>query len=188
MQPGEVGDLLEALEGFADARQVFLQIEAGRVEQELVVLVRLHVFAVEILVGLVVAHAVPRPLQLLVADRFQGWPAGDGEHGGARRVGLEFEDCPLGDLLRLLVVVHQLPIADAAITGEPEGRHHGGRHAVGLPQGDAIHDALPARVIGGLRFGRLGVGLRRVHAAIPAQPLHSVTASTAFVPKASAPV
>ena len=53
---------------------------------------------------------------------------------------------------------------------------------------DAIHDALPARVVGGLRRRRLDVVLRRVHAATPIQFLHSVTASTALMPKASAPV
>ena len=79
-------------------------------------------------------------------------------------------------------------MADAAELSQPEGAEHRGRHAVGRFQIDAVHDALPARVVGGLGLGRLHVSLRRVHAATPIQFLHSDTASMALVPNASAPV
>ena len=146
MQARQIGQLFQPLEHAGHTRQIFLQIKAGRVEQEFVVLVRLHVFAVEVLIGLVVARAMPGPLQLLEVDRFQRIAGGDGQHRRCRRIGLEFEQGTLGDLLGLFVVVHQLPVADAAVSRKPEGRHEGGRHAVWLLERDAIHDALPARV------------------------------------------
>jgi hypothetical protein len=43
-------------------------------------------------------------------------------------------------------------MADAAEFRQEECGEHRGRHAVGLLQRDAVHDALPARVAGGLRF------------------------------------
>src|SRR5471032_1718718 len=79
-------------------------------------------------------------------------------------------------------------MADGAKLGQPECTEHRGRHAVGCFQIDAVHDALPARVVSGLGLGRLYVSRRRVHAATPIQFLHSDTASMALVPKASAPV
>ena len=188
MQAGQVGEFLEALEHAADPRQIFAQIEAGRVFDEFLVLVRLHVFAVEILVGLVVADAVTRPDQLLVVDRIEHRAGRDIEQQRIMHVGLQLEERPLAQRLGFFVIIHQLAMADAAELGQPEGAEHRGRHAVRLLEIDAIHDALPARVIGGLGLGRLHVGLRRVHAATPIQFLHSETASIALVPKASAPV
>ena len=188
VQAGKVRKFVEPLERAGDAGQIFRQVIAGRIEQELVVLVRLHVFAVEVLIGLGIADPVARPLQLLKADRIERRAECALQHQRAVGVRFEFEDDAFADLFDFLVVVHELAIGDPAVFRQPECGEHGGRHAVGLLQGDAVHDALPARVIGGFRRRRLDVGLRRVHAATPIQFLHSDTASMALVPKASAPV
>ena len=74
VQAGKDWQLVEPCEYAGDARQIFLQVKAGRVEQEFVVLVGAHVLAIEVLVGLVVAQAVARPLQLLEVELVQQGP------------------------------------------------------------------------------------------------------------------
>src|SRR3972149_3809474 len=87
VERGEIGHLLDSLEGSGHPRQVLLQIEAGRIEQELVVFLRLHVLAVEVLKRLVIPHAVTGPLQLLESARLERAAAGAGENHRAGSVG-----------------------------------------------------------------------------------------------------
>lgn len=110
---GDVGKFREAFEGAHDARQIDAQIIAGRIEQEVVVFLGLHIFAVKILVRLVVAHAISRPLQLLVACRVQRRAHRRLQHQRTDRIGIEVEHGAFGDLRRRVGVVHQLPVRHA---------------------------------------------------------------------------
>ena len=106
MQAGQIGEFLEALERAADPRQIFAQIEAGRVFDEFVVFIRLHILAVEILVRLVIADAVARPDQLLVVDRVEHRAGGHVEQQRIMYVGFELAEHPLAQFLCLVVVIH----------------------------------------------------------------------------------
>ena len=89
MQAGQIGEFLEAFERATHSRQIFAQIEPGGVVDELVIFIGLHVFAVEILVGLVIAHTMARPDQLLVVDRFEHRAGGHVEQQRIMDVGFE---------------------------------------------------------------------------------------------------
>ena len=187
---GELRQLVEALKHAHHARQVFLQVEAGGIEEEVVVLLRLHVLTVEVLERLHVANAVSRPLQLLEVELLQHGSDGGAEDQRIDTVRLEFHRRVERHFLRQIVVVHHLLVGDAAILGGPEEAVQADRHAVRLFEAGAGLDSLPARIVGGLGSVALLVGSdhRSHYAATPVQPRQRLTASTALTPKASAPV
>ena len=175
-----------------------MDVEAGGVEQKVVVLVGAHVLAVQVLVGLHVAYAVAGPLELFEVELFQCQALARAHQQRVDPVGLELHDHVVAGFLGFLVVVHQFFVGDAAVLGRVEEAVKTHWHTLGLFQPHAGQDAFPACVVSGLGGSRLlvgadhgravGHGVFAAHAATPIQFLHRCTASTALTPKASAPV
>lgn len=88
----------KALERLGHLRQELAQIEARRIEDELIVFRGCHVLLVHVLVRLVIAHPVAGPAEGLQPDGFQAASHGRKAHQIADRIGSKLEQHPFPEM------------------------------------------------------------------------------------------